>query len=294
MKSGDFRRVRTHRARLQAATGPNDPGMSAPGSLEAGEVFQIASFLNDDLSIRDYYVTANFAGDIDLGIVHPTVVDAFDAATLTHRNHTITVDVETYAGITTDPATASMAIEDVTIAVRDQAQQSDTPADRHTAANAVLTLDDPGTGDNFTDNFAAVLSAIDAVCVAEDEDDCAEANRESETELEVVATADAVGAFSDPFERVDFWVQDVNGASWLLGSDTSGESDRVSSTNRARTWTYSLDASAADLYMLTREAAFPPGSDSDSHTVRAFGVNDDGVAYALSGTVTIDDGETDQ
>ena len=236
-------------------------------------------------------MTANFAGDIDLGIVNPTVVDAFDAATLTHRNHTITVDVETYAGMTTDPATASEASTGVTIAVRDQAQ-SGTP--QHTEVTAALAVDDPGASDNFTDNFAAALSAIDAVCVAEDEDDCADANQESETELEVVATADAVGAFSDPFERVDFWMQDVNGASWLIGSDTSGESGRVSATNRARTWTYSLDVSAANLYMLTREAAFPPGSDSDSHTVRAFGVNDDGVAYALSGAVTIDDGETDQ
>jgi len=47
--------------------------------------------------------------------------------------------------------------------------------------------------------------------------------------------------------------------------------------------------------MLTREAAFPPAGDTDSdeHTVRAFGVNDDGVAYALSGTVTIDDDDDD-
>ena len=63
---------------------------AAPGSIDSGEVFQIASFLNDDLSIRDYYVTANFPDvggqAIRLGIVTPTVVDAFDAATLTHRN----------------------------------------------------------------------------------------------------------------------------------------------------------------------------------------------------------------
>ena len=42
-------------ATVATATAP-----AAPGSLEAGESFQIASFLNDDLSIRDYYVTANF------------------------------------------------------------------------------------------------------------------------------------------------------------------------------------------------------------------------------------------
>ena len=39
-----------------------------------------------------------------------------------------------------------------------------------------------------------------------------------------------------------------------------------------------------------RPGAPPP----TSSTVRAFGVNDDGVAYALSGAVTIDDGEDDQ
>ena len=124
-------------------------------------------------------------------------------------------------------------------------------------------------------------------------DDCAD-DAETETELEFVATTTATGAFSDPFDRVDFWVQDVNGASWMLGSDTSRESDRVSSTDRRRTWTYSLDASAAALYMRTREAGFPPTTDSDEHTVRAFGVNDDGIALVQSVTIDIDDGESAQ
>ena len=53
--------------------------------------------------------------------------------------------------------------------------------------------------------------------------------------------------------------------------------------------------SAAVLHMMTREAVFPVSedSDSDSHTVRAFGVNDDGVAYSLTQTVDIDDGDDD-
>ena len=42
------------------------------------------------------------------------------------------------------------------------------------------------------------------------------------------AAESATGTFSDPFDRVDFWVQDVNGASWLLGSDTSGSRGTVS------------------------------------------------------------------
>ena len=94
---------------------------------------------------------------------------------------------------------------------------------------------------------------------------------ETETELEFVATADDPGAFSDPFDRVDFWVEDVNGTS-LGCSDRihPEESDRVGGSGadaRNRTWTYSLDATAADLYMLTREAGFLRG-DTYTHERR--------------------------
>ena len=62
------------------------------------------------------------------------------------------------------------------------------------------------------------------------------------------------GTFRDPFERVDFWMQDVNGQHWLLGSDDSGASGRTSGNDR--TWTYSLNnVSGAMLYMMTRAAA---------------------------------------
>ena len=161
--------------------------LAAPGSIDAGEAFQIASFLNDNLSLRDYYVTANFAGDIELGFVHPTAVDAFDADPLTYRNQTITVDVETYAGVTTDPGTAAIALEGVTVAVRDQAQQGQTP---HTEVTGTFDVGDPAAGDNFDDDFEVALTAIDAVCVHADEKKCADANQESETELEFVATAE--------------------------------------------------------------------------------------------------------
>ena len=263
--------------------------LAAPGSIDAGEVFQIASFLNDNLSLRDYYVTANFAGGIELGFVHPTAVDAFDADPLTYRNQTITVDVETYAGVTTDPGTPAIALEGVTVAVRDQAQQGETP---HTEVTGTFDVGDPAAADNFVNDFMAELKTIDPICALDDVGDCEMANRESEAELEFVATADAVGSFSEPFDRVDFWMQDVNGASWLIGSDASGTSGRVSSTDRTRTWTYSLDVSAARLYMLTREAGFRGAGTDDTHTVRAFGVNDDNVAVTDNEDVTIDDGES--
>ena len=262
--------------------------LAAPGTIDAGEVFQIASFLNDRLSLRDYYVTANFAGDIKLGFVHPTVVDAFDADPLTYRNQTVTVDVETYAGVTTDPGTPSIALASVTVAVRDQAQQGEGET-AHTEVTGTFDVGNPAV--NFDDDFDAALSAIDAVCVADKESACAMTNQESETELKFVAEADMEGSFSEPFDRVDFWMQDVNGASWLIGSDAAGTSGRVSSTDRKRTWTYSLDVSAARLYMLTREAGFRGAGALDTHTVRAFGVNDDNVALTASADVIIDDGE---
>ena len=283
---------------VATATAPAAP------AIEAGETFQIASFLNDDLSIREYYVTADFGADIlgvtgpiSLGVVHPTMVDEFNAPMLTHRNYSVTADIETYAGLQENVAATDVTeLATVSVVVRDQADSDGTNNATPSAALTVEAADDPfeGTGtdpDNFTVAFTADEAAI---CAAEDTDDCDDAvEDETSTELEVVVTAGGDGAFSDPFERVDFWMRDVNGHSWMLGSDTSGESGRVDNA-RTRTWTYSMEFSAAMLYMMTREAAFPPTADSDSHTVLAFGVNDDGIAIVMSVAIDIDDGEDDQ
>ena len=92
-KAGNYSEPLSHTfvfdAEVATATAPAAP------RIEAGEAFEVASFLNDDLSIRDYYVTANF-GDIKLGVVHPTAVDAFDADPLTYRNEGVSATVSTY------------------------------------------------------------------------------------------------------------------------------------------------------------------------------------------------------
>ena len=268
---------------------------AAPGALKGGESFQVASFLNDDLSIRDYYVTADFAevgGElIRLGLVAPTAVDAFDADPLTGRNYSVTTDVSTYAGLQqTATDTDVFTLATVTVAVRDQADSNGMDDGTPSGALGVEAPDD-----GFAAEFGIAFEASEAaICAADKVADCGMGKKETETELSFVATS-TTSTLSNPFDRVDFWVEDVNGASWMLGSDTSGESGRVGgvdgNTARNRTWTFSLDASAAALYMRTREAAFPPTTDSDMHMVHAFGVNDDGIALVQSMTIEIDDGE---
>ena len=271
---------------------------AAPGALKGGESFQVASFLNDDLSIRDYYVTADFPAvgngtAIRLGVVAPTAVDAFDADPLTRRNYSVTTDVSTYAGLQEDAMDTDVTtLTTVTVAVRDQAD-SDGADDGTASPSLGVEAPEDGFANEFTIAFAASETTI---CAADKVADC-EGAKETETKLSFVATS-STSTLSNPFDRVDFWVQDVNGASWMLGSDTSGESGRMGGTDentaRNRTWTFSLDASAAELYMRTREAAYPRTTPSDMHLVHAFGVNDDDIALVQSVTITIDDGEAMQ
>ena len=60
---------------------------AVPGVIDAGVAFQMATSLNDNLSILDYYVTTDYAingAPIELGVGLPQGVDDFDAASLTH------------------------------------------------------------------------------------------------------------------------------------------------------------------------------------------------------------------
>ena len=265
---------------------------AVPGIIDAGKAFQMATSLNDNLSIRDYYVTTDYdlsGTPIELGVGLPQGVDDFDAASLTHRNHNILVSLpQPYKGLQDSPDDAeATAIAGVTLAVRDQTQANYGATG---GMQSTFDVDDPdGIGDA---GFTVMFSDIDAVCAAEDEADCGEGMHKTETKLEVVAEAVATGSFNNPFDRVDFWMMDVNGAHWKLPVTASVEAGRTD--NRERTWTYSVVVPAAMLRMMTREADFPPTSDSDSHMVRMFAVDDDGIAVTLSKPVMIDDGDEDK
>ena len=130
---------------------------SVPGVIEAGKPFDGASFLNDDLSIRDYYGAANFGEVLSLGIGKPITVDEFNASSLTNRNHTVNVTVNTYAGLQSQEGGSVQALTGATVAVRDQAQAT------YTSMPATFTPDDApkvadgfpatGAGDGFTLEF---------------------------------------------------------------------------------------------------------------------------------------------
>ena len=69
---------------------------AVPGVIEGGKPFDGAVYVNDGLSIRDYYGTANYGTALSLGIGLPIDVDAFDASSLTYRNVPVSATVGIY------------------------------------------------------------------------------------------------------------------------------------------------------------------------------------------------------
>ena len=276
------------------ATAASGTPPAVPGSIEAGKPFQGSSYLNDNLSIRDYYGTMDYGSGtpIRLGVGAPVVVDAFNSSSLTRLNHQVsqTVGIVTSASSVADPykglqTTLGGTIEPlstVTIFVRDQAQAAygtGTPS-------AGLTLTKAAAAD---DGFAADAGFASAFQGLGDDGDyevcgyakCTDDDLSSTLNIRVRAAASAAGSFGDPYERVDFWVTDINGASWLLGSDTSGTSGRVGGTGgdaRNRTWTYSIRVPGTTLRMATR----PGTGGTETAQIRAIGVNDEGVGLVTT------------
>ena len=262
---------------------------SVPGVIEAGKPFDGASFLNDDLSIRDYYGAANFAQVLSIGIGLPIAVDEFNASSLTNRNHSVDATVNTYAGLQSEEGGSVQALSGATVAVRDQTQAT------YTSEAATFTVEDaPDDDDGFPatnadDGFMLEFQGrndedVYAFCgIAECDDDDAETS----VKIEVRARAQASGTFGDPFERVDFLVTDINGVSWTVGSDASGTSGRVGGDDanaRNRTWTYSVTLPGTMLNMATR----PGIGGTETPMIRAVAVNDKNVGLVESTGVAID------
>ncbi len=257
-----------------------------PGIIEAGEPFDGASYLNDNLSIRDYYVTADFAAptvSLNLGIGAPVPVDGFDASSLTNRNHAVSTTVNTYAALQDTVGSVLTTLGGVSVAVRDQ---TGAYADESTTfVTDTLDTDDGFEFGDFTTDWVGLNgSGVYAFCgIAE----CADEDAETSVKIEVRVIAPVTGSFSNPLERVDFWVTDINGVSWNVGSDTSGTSGRVGGNDanaRFRTWSYSVTLTGVFLNMATR----PGTGGSETVMIRAIAVNDNNVGLVVSTGVAID------
>ena len=299
---------------------------AAPGAVTAGKPFQGATYLNDGLSIRDYYGTMNYgdpaATGLSLGIGAPVVVDAFNAATLTNVNHAVTasVGIVTTAGVI-DPYAATQAAEvaDVTaavdgtlqpisgvsIGVRDQAGayvvESTTIADASVTGQVADSLGVvtskvglgaggfvfryPGTATTYTVCGYAKCENVTGTT----------APPPSTVKIEVRATAAALGAFRDPFERVDFWMTDANGVGWLVGSDATGASGRVggATNDRTRTWTYSVTLAGTALRAATRPGTAAT-NDADIGKIVAIGVSGRGVGLVEVMDAAVEFGTEDE
>ena len=288
---------------------------AAPGVVTAGKPFQGATYLNDGLSIRDYYGTMNY-GDItgatgfSLGIGAPVTVDAFNAATLTNENHPVTsqVGIVTTAGVgdpyaatqTTIPADSAGAgagtlqpISGVSIGVRDQAGAYVVVPTAIADANVTGQVADWLGFRTDTDGFADAGYTFQYPGTATTYTVCGYAKCEAPTngtappstvKIEVRAQAAATGTFRDPFERVDFWMTDANGVAWLVGSDASGTGGRLGGDGtggdpRIRTWSYSVTLAGTALRAATRPgtAGDAANNDADIGKIVAIGVSERGV-----------------
>ncbi|MDE0082099.1 MAG: hypothetical protein OXT72_05570 [Gammaproteobacteria bacterium] len=287
--SNTLRHTFVHDGARAVATAP-----TVLGSVEAGQTFAAASVLNDDLSIRDYYMTADFGEVLSLGAGGPVGVDGFNSLELTNLNHAARMTVDAYAGLQSSVGGAVHALDGVSVYVRDQAQED--YGDGQTTG--ITVADAPNRSHGFqrrafrTGWVGRDDSDVYAFCgvpVCEDEDAALV------VKIEFRAIAREAGAFPNPFERVDFWMTDVNGASWFFGSDATGTSGRKGSDgdddffrgdDHFRTWSYSIVMPGTLLAAIARTDT-NEGSGT-APLIRAIGVNENDVGVVTSTGVAID------
>jgi hypothetical protein len=227
------------------ATAPSVPATVAGA-------FSSASFLNDNLSIRDYFYTVGFGGapaylapaTIRLAAA-PTVVDGFNAATLSNTNVGVNSTINTFLGLQSttgagEPnayAAGSIPLNALNLFVRDQAQAAYSgPAMTAVAPTA------PAAGISTTGfNTFFLASAQPVLCAGTLVGGCA-----LPTFTSVTAVATGVTAtFNTPFSRMDFYAS--NGTDLVLIGSASAPASVVDN-GATRVWTYSVFLQAASLY----------------------------------------------
>ena len=249
--------------------------------------------LNDNLSIRDFYMTADFGEVLSLGAGGPVGIDGFNSLKRTNLDHAVGATIVAYAGLQTAVGGMVEALDGVSVYVRDQAQVDYGEGEK----TGITVTDRPNSSHGFQ------RGAFNTGWVGRDELDvyafcgvpvCEDEDTALAVETEFRAIARAAGPFANPFERVDFWMTDVNGASWFFGNDATGTSGRKGpdipfdffpGDDQFRTWSFSIIVPGTLLAAIARTDT-KEGSGTEP-VIRVIGVNDNDVGLLTSTGVAI-------
>ena len=222
--------------------------------------FVASSFLNDDLSIRDYYWTGTYTTGLTvlpafrIGTT-ATVVDAYDAAALTTTNFAVNTTLNTFLGVQAPHAAyvaAAQPLATANLFARDQTQAA------YTAATpAALTITAPVAGVLVAGAapvwaFTAYTSAsADAtICAGIAGAPACSVTPKASTTWTAVATG-TTGTFPNPFSRVDFYIEEAANVNNVLVASVAASAATLVDNGATRVWTYSLTITGADAYAST-------------------------------------------
>ena len=285
--------------------------------LAAGNIdgpFDVTVLMADNLSLRDATGNALYGTDYTIRMV-AAPFDAFNAAQLTQEHILRLPDVQPLlrlygAGPTVsyndegDVTVTPNDLSSLAVALRDQGSGDPVPA---TATD--LTIDDGVSAFGFTpedldpdgdgnndDDVASTAPADQITSFAISEPAAAAADEDARTvedgddtvELEAVVVG-TYGAFENPFERVEFYLSDMEtgGVLYKVATTSRGEvdDDLVTADDDAddeRTWTYTVEVSADDLWDTGG------GDDADiTRRLYAFGVGSKGTVALVTPLVSL-------
>jgi hypothetical protein len=222
--------------------------------------FTASSFLNDDLSIRDYFWTAGFTtGLVSVTTLTlataPTVVDIFNAPTLTNTNFAVNTTINTFLGLQGSPGNVPAAyvagsnpLSSVNLFARDQTQPAYTgPASSPVAPTAPTTgIAISSVTPAWTFNTYTPATSNATICAGQAGAPACGATPTSTT-LSVAASG-TTATFPNPFSRVDFYAVNAAGTDLVLVGSVPAGSATLVDNGATRVFTYSLPVTALTFY----------------------------------------------
>ena len=255
--------------------------------------FTASAFLNDDLSIRDYFWTAGYTTGL-LSVTTltlasaPTVVDAFNAPVLTNINFAINTPINTFLGLQGSPGNVPAAyvagsnpLSSVNLFARDQTQPAYTGGSSPVAPTAPAAgIDISSVTPAWTFNTYTPATSNATICAGQAGAPACGVIPTSTT-LSVTASG-TTATFPNPFSRVDFYAVNAAGTNLVLVGSVPAGSATLVDNGATRVFTYALPVTALSFY--TTLGGTVPGVIGPVN-VYAFGVNAAGNVALVSTAV---------